>query len=99
MTNPEGQKTEVPNQEVTDFYEVGFEWMQRARQHHQDMVGYLHQIAQQLHAHLERILEAIRSLPGKEELVAKMEEIRNLEKSRDEFQARTSWAEAECTTV
>ena len=95
VLEPEEPKTETPPLEVMDFYEIGLQWVQRARQHHQNIVDYLNEIAQELHVSTTRIPETIRKLASTEELAAKNATIRDLEKIQDELQARNDWAETE----
>ena len=91
----EEPKKETPPLEVMDFYEIGLQWVQRARQHYQNIVDYLNEITQKLHVSTTGILETIRKLANPEELAAKNATIRDLEKIKDELQAQNDWAETE----
>ena len=96
VLEPEEPKTETPPLEVMDFYEIRLQWVQWARQHHQNIVDYLNEITQELHVPTTRIPETIRKLANTEELAAKNATIRDLEKIQDELQARNDWAETKC---
>ena len=95
VLKPEEPKKETPPLEVMDFYEIGLQWVQRVRQHYQNIVDYVNEIAQELHVSTTGILETIRKLANPEELTAKNATIRDLEKIQDELQARNDWAETE----
>ena len=90
VLKPEEPKKETPPLEVMDFYEIGLQRMQRARQHYQNIVDYLNVIAQELHASTIGIPETIRKLANSEELAAKNTTIRDLEKIQDELQVKTT---------
>ena len=89
-------KTPPETQAAEDFFDAGLRWMREARQHHEHIQAYVTEIAKELNVEPLGVLEAVRKLAKPEALEAKDAIIRDLEKDRDDLQARTDWAETEC---